>query len=189
DKYIGFEGAKTYLNAWGNWHLRMSDGVTTTNIDTGVSIFNAVLGTWNAPRVKLKFIVNADGSVVTWFINNVLVGIAVANIPAVAMAMSNLYTSTSISGDVYYRAESVSITTQVPSGGTYKSDDGVAFTALQHKDDGSPDNMQITGFLGSVGISEADIRARLFDNATFELSVVNWADTTQGNLKLLRGTI
>src|SRR6266446_2624693 len=62
DKYIGFEGSKTAGNAWGNWKLRMSDGVTTTVVDTGVPIFNAILSSWNAPRVKLKFIVNAAGS-------------------------------------------------------------------------------------------------------------------------------
>ena len=70
DKYIGFEGAKTNGNAWGNWHLRMSDGVTVTDIDTGVPIFNAILSTWNAPRVKLSFVVNADGTNVNWYVHD-----------------------------------------------------------------------------------------------------------------------
>jgi uncharacterized phage protein (TIGR02218 family) len=189
DKYIGFEGAKTAGNAWGNWHLRLSDGVSSTNIDTGVPIFNAILSSWNAPRVKLSFVVNADGTNVNWYVNDRFVGNATVGIPTTPMPMSVLYTSTSSSGDVYYRVESVAVYVPSTSGGTYKSADGVTFSALELKSDGSPNNMQVTGFLDVAGIFDADVRARLYDGATFELRAVNWADLTMGDMKMLSGTI
>jgi hypothetical protein len=73
----------------------------------------------------------------------------------------------------------------------FKSVDGLTTTAIEHKSDGSPNNMQVTGFLNSVAdtITEDDVRARLYDGATFQLRTVNWADLTQGDLKLLSGTV
>lgn len=43
--------------------------------------------------------------------------------------------------------------------------------------------------LDASGITKEDIRARLYDNATFEVRTVNWADLTQLDLRLLSGTI
>jgi len=40
-----------------------------------------------------------------------------------------------------------------------------------------------------TGITEADVRARLYDGATFELRWINWSDLTQGDVKLLNGTV
>jgi uncharacterized phage protein (TIGR02218 family) len=187
--YIGFEGLKAFDAAWGTWKLRMCDGVTVTLIDSGVSVFNAVNPVWNAPRVKLSFVVSTDGTSVTWYVNDILVGSASTSVPTAGMALSSIYTSTTGFGSTFYRCESVAIKAPDTSGGTYISIDGLSISAIQHKDDGSPNNGQVTGFLDDSQISEKDIRARLFDNATVELSAVNWADTTQGNLKLLKGTV
>jgi hypothetical protein len=74
-------------------------------------------------------------------------------------------------------------------GGNYVSDDGLTFSALEFKSDGSPDTCEVTGFLDDDVISEGAIRARLYDQAVFELRVVNWSDLTQGDLKLFSGTI
>ncbi len=45
---------------------------------------------------------------------------------------------------------------------------GLTFSAVEHKADGSPDNASVTGFLSASGISENDVRARRYDNATNE---------------------
>ncbi len=82
-------------------------------------------------------------------------------------------------------AQNMTVVTPV----TYVPADGLTFSALEHKDDGSPNNTQVTGFLRGSGIDEADIRARLYDGATFELRTVNWSDLTQGDMKLLSGTV
>lgn len=66
---------------------------------------------------------------------------------------------------------------------------GLTFSATEKKDDGSPDTCTVTGFLDDLGINEHDVRARLYDNATFELRVVNWDDPSMGCVKLLKGTV
>jgi hypothetical protein len=71
----------------------------------------------------------------------------------------------------------------------YKAADGVSFSALETKDDGSPNNTQVSGFLSSAGITAGDVRARLYDGATFEHRAVNWADATMGDIKMLSGTV
>ncbi len=81
-----------------------------------------------------------------------------------------------------------------PAGHLYASGSGsgLTFSALELKDDGSPNNLTVTGLLDdtdSGSISEKDVRARLYDNATFELRVINWSDPSQGDLKLLSGTV
>src|SRR6266496_2009599 len=66
---------------------------------------------------------------------------------------------------------------------------GFTATAVQHKADNSPDNMEVTGFLDSDAISETDLRAKLYDFCDVELRVVNWADLTMGCLKLIKGSL
>lgn len=78
---------------------------------------------------------------------------------------------------------------RLPASPPYKFVDGLTLSAVEHKSDASPDNLQVTGFLDDNGINEHDVRARLYDNATFELREVNWSDLSQGDLKLLKGTI
>jgi len=60
--------------------------------------------------------------------------------------------------------------------GDYVASDGLTVSAIEHKADRSPNNSTVTGFLAPytpTGISEADVRAHLYDGATFELRVVN----------------
>src|ERR1035437_1228817 len=72
---------------------------------------------------------------------------------------------------------------------TYRTADGLTLSAIEYKDDGSPNNCTTTGFFEDAGINEHDVRARLYAGATFELRVVNWADLTQREIKSLSGTI
>lgn len=194
DIYIGFEGRKESGADWGNWKLRMFDGVTTTLIDSGVQVKDVIdpdgfPTSTGGVRTPLSFIVSADGATVTWYINGKYVGNATVGIPTTPMAMSNHFDSLSFAGSIYYQVESLSVTVTVPSGGTYNSLDGLEFTATEHKGDGSPNNLQCTGFISADGITEHDVRARLYDMATFNYRVVNWADLTMGDMKLLSGTI
>ena len=77
----------------------------------------------------------------------------------------------------------------VYSGVTYLAETGMTNTATANKADLSVNNLEIVAFLDSSSISEADIRAHLYDYATVEIYVVNWADLTQGDLKVLSGTV
>ncbi len=194
DKYIGFEGYKNAGVTWGNWMLRMSDGTTTTLIDSGVAIGDAIDPAGyptitGGVRTTLSFTVAADGSLVTWYINGTSVGGATTGIPTTPMPLSNHFESLSFAGSVYYQVESLEILIPEVTIGTYASGDCVTFTAVTNKDDGSPNNMQVSGFLSSAGITEADVRARLYDGATFQQRVVNWQDLTMLDAKMLAGTI
>ncbi len=66
---------------------------------------------------------------------------------------------------------------------------GLTFSAMESKADGSPNNCTMTGFLSDFGISEHDVRAHLYDNATWEMRIVNWNDLTMGDMKPLSGTV
>jgi uncharacterized phage protein (TIGR02218 family) len=71
----------------------------------------------------------------------------------------------------------------------YSAADGFTASAVEHKSDASPDNLEVIGFLDSEFINENDIRAHLYDDADVELRVVNWSDLSQGELKLLLGKV
>jgi len=189
DKYIGFSVSKVSGSGWTNWMLRMNDGTTVTTVDSGVPLADVIgAGAAGGTRTKLKVIVNADGSQVAWYINDRLVGLETANIPTAPLALSNHFDSQGFSGNVFYRTEQLSVTARVEQGGgTYKSQDGMDFTAIEHKADGSVNNLQATGFLTADGLAEADVRARLYDGAQFQMRTVNWADLTQKDLKILSG--
>src|SRR5713101_6175882 len=77
----------------------------------------------------------------------------------------------------------------VYAGVTYVADTGMTNTATASKSDMSVDNLEVTAFLDSDSIQEADIRAGLYDYATIEIRIVNWADLTMGDLKIRSGTV
>lgn len=72
---------------------------------------------------------------------------------------------------------------------TYFASTGFTNTATQGKSDLAVDNMEVTGFLESQSITEADIRANLYDDAIISIRLVNWADLTMGDLLLRTGTV
>lgn len=77
----------------------------------------------------------------------------------------------------------------VLSGLTYSASAGYTRTAIQSSADLSVDNLDLEGGLSSDSITEADIHAGLWDFATIEIFMVNWADLTQGTLKQRKGTL
>jgi len=64
---------------------------------------------------------------------------------------------------------------------------GFSPTASQNKSDMSVDNQEATCFIDSVAIKEDEVRYGIWDSATVEIRAVNWADLTQGCVKLRKG--
>jgi uncharacterized phage protein (TIGR02218 family) len=74
-------------------------------------------------------------------------------------------------------------------GVTYLASTGFLPNANETKSDMSVDNTEVSGFLDSVNIKEADIRNGLYDYATIEQRIVNYMDFTQGDVIIRRGII
>lgn len=74
-------------------------------------------------------------------------------------------------------------------GTTYLSADGFTLSALETQAGLAPDNLDILGTLSSAAITDADIMAGRYDEARVDIACCNWADLSQGMLKLKRGTI
>jgi hypothetical protein len=72
---------------------------------------------------------------------------------------------------------------------TYASSSGYARAAIASRADLSVDDTEIAGILNSSLITEADLRAGLWDGAEVRIFLVNWADLSQGVLRLRRGRI
>lgn len=70
---------------------------------------------------------------------------------------------------------------------TYAAASGFKNTAAAGKSDLSVDNMEVTGFLQSASLAEADLRAGRWDDATYTEMLVNWADLTMGNVIVRKG--
>lgn len=62
-------------------------------------------------------------------------------------------------------------------------------TAISSGSSLAVDNGELKGLLDSETIVESDLRAGLWDNASIRIWVVNWANLTQGELKVRRGTL
>jgi uncharacterized phage protein (TIGR02218 family) len=72
---------------------------------------------------------------------------------------------------------------------TYLASSGFTNTATAARADLSVDNTDVTGFLESDSLTESDLRAGRFDDAAITIRIVNWADLTQGDVLLRRGTL
>lgn len=77
----------------------------------------------------------------------------------------------------------------VVGGVTYKSTAGFTRTAIQTGSAGEVDNLEVVGFFGEDSIVERDLKNGLFDYARVYLFAVNWADLSQGIIRLRRGWI
>jgi len=77
----------------------------------------------------------------------------------------------------------------VVSGTTYTASLGYTRTALASHTDMTVDNSELRGILDDTILTEADLNAGLLDMADVRVFVVNYADTTQGILKMRRGTL
>lgn len=73
------------------------------------------------------------------------------------------------------------------SGVTYKAATGFTPTAISTSAALNVDNLDVEGALDSTAIGDADILAGKYDFAEIEIFLLNYADLTQGALKLRRG--
>lgn len=60
-------------------------------------------------------------------------------------------------------------------------------SAIENKSDLSPDNQEVTAVIDSIQIKENELRYGVWDSADVEIRFVNWADLTQGEIKLRKG--
>jgi len=74
-------------------------------------------------------------------------------------------------------------------GNVYKARSGYNRTSISNNVGLSVDNLDVEGVFDSEDISEVDLRAGLFDYAEIKISLVNWSDLSQGELKQRRGKL
>lgn len=72
-------------------------------------------------------------------------------------------------------------------GDLYKARSGYSRTAVTNDAELAVDNLDVEGVFDSDEIAETDLRAGLFDHAEVRIFLVNWADLSQGALRLRRG--
>lgn len=77
----------------------------------------------------------------------------------------------------------------VVSGTTYRSAVGYQRAAISSRADLSVDETELTALLDDAAITVADVRAGLWDYAEVRIFLVNWADLSQGIMRLRRGRI
>ncbi len=75
----------------------------------------------------------------------------------------------------------------VYDGVTYQADSAVDPTAIQQGSALEVPNLELTGLIDSDSLTEADLRSGKYDGAEIRIFLLNWQDTSQGPLKLLRG--
>lgn len=71
----------------------------------------------------------------------------------------------------------------------YEAATGFTPTAFEQSMGMSVDNMDVSSFLDSDSITEADIEAGRLDNAEIKTFKINWTDTSQGIMRLTRGIV
>ena len=72
-------------------------------------------------------------------------------------------------------------------GELYLASTGYSRTAIASDADLAVDNLEVEGVFDSEAIAEEDLRAGRFDRAEVRIFLVNWADPTQGILRVRRG--
>lgn len=74
-------------------------------------------------------------------------------------------------------------------GDVYTASVPIEVSAIQSTDSLSVDNAEMTLGIDGTYIKQEELDGGLFDNAAFELFLVNWEDTSQGVIALKRGTL
>ncbi|MDD5585632.1 MAG: DUF2163 domain-containing protein [Alphaproteobacteria bacterium] len=69
----------------------------------------------------------------------------------------------------------------------YNADGSFSPGVLENAASLKENSFEISGILDSEIISEADLKAGLYDNARIDIFIVNWADVTQGAVQMRRG--
>lgn len=102
-------------------------------------------------------------------------------------SLATLWRITRVDGEEFFFTDhDVDITFE---SNTYLSSAGYVRSAVDNKLGLSVDNLETTGFLDSDSLSESELRAGLFDFAEVKISVVNWKDISQGEVKIRRGKL
>jgi uncharacterized phage protein (TIGR02218 family) len=71
----------------------------------------------------------------------------------------------------------------------YEALTGYTPSAVESGSDLGTDNLQVTAFLDAEAITEADLRAGLYNYADIQMRLVNYVDLTMGDLKIRKGTL
>jgi hypothetical protein len=71
----------------------------------------------------------------------------------------------------------------------YEASTGYMRSAISNQSDLSVDNLELTALLDSPRITKADLRAGLYDDASFEMRMVNWQNLADGAIKLRAGNL
>lgn len=75
-------------------------------------------------------------------------------------------------------------------GNTYRADTGYRRTAMHSDVSLAVDNLDVEGIFDSDAITEAELRAGLYDHAQVRVYVINWADpTSDGAVKMRNGRL
>ena len=77
----------------------------------------------------------------------------------------------------------------VIDGNTYKASTGFAGTAVSNNAGMNVDELDVMGFFDDVTIKDEELRAGLFDYAEVKIFFVNWANLTDGKIKMRRGQL
>lgn len=72
---------------------------------------------------------------------------------------------------------------------TFSAETGYDRSAIQSEMGLRPDNLNIKGFFDNAAITREDIDNGLYDYAQLRIFIVNHQDTSQGVIKLIRGTL
>lgn len=75
----------------------------------------------------------------------------------------------------------------VYNGTTYKASTGFFRTAISNSSTMSPDELQVSGFLDDISITEIDLRAGRYDYAEVAIFLLNWQSLTDGPVRLRFG--
>lgn len=75
------------------------------------------------------------------------------------------------------------------NGDTFRADIPLEFSALESTDTLAVDNAEVSIGIDGVVLTLSDIESGAYDNAAFELFIVNWEDTGNGTLYLKKGTL
>jgi uncharacterized phage protein (TIGR02218 family) len=73
------------------------------------------------------------------------------------------------------------------NGVLYRSAQGFTPTTIQTSSGLGVDNLDMKGLLAALGIHEKDVNDGIFDGASLEVFLINYADLTMGDLKLRKG--
>lgn len=83
--------------------------------------------------------------------------------------------------------QDLTITTTEDGTNVYKASLGLRATAVANNAGLDVDNLDVDGFFDDDSLTEQELRAGLFDYAEVKVFLVNWADLSQGILRIRRG--